>query len=230
MSSAYAYPGQAYMHTLNPLKGWYRESALDAEVKPTSNVNLNSDGSPIVSGLVVHVVGATANADPYGGVINGPGTMTFEMGCIGGQGLPMFLWPGSTDPDISNPGVPAGTSAAGDSTYGPPDFLAVFPGQTSIENMVALVASGGYELEDTEFDTDQTYSPGHYLRAVTNNTNANGGKLTNQNAAGGAGFATSSLLTVGTDTVVGMVSRGEYVNANRKPSLAFWPWFIHGTR
>lgn len=230
MSSAYTYPGQAYAHTLTALKGWYRESALDAECKLTPNVNLNSTGNPVVSGLVAHSVGVNANADPYGGVVNGPGTFQIEMGCGTDMGLPLWLWPGQNEPDISNPGVPAGTSAAGDATYGPPDFLSVFPGQTGNENMPALVSSGGYEVETTEFDTTQTYLVNQYLRTVTSNTDINGGKVTNQNASGGAPFASPGLVVVGTDTIVGIVSRGKYVNANRKSGLALWTWFIRGTR
>lgn len=229
MSSSYTYPGQAYAHTLKALKGWYSEIALDAEVKPTTNVNINSDHSPMVSGLCVHPTGANANSDPYGGTTTGPGTFAVEMGCSG-AGMPLFLWPGQNDPDISNPGVPAGTSAFGDSTYGPPDYLSVFPGQSGTENMMALVAKGPYELETTEFDTDQTYTPGQFLRAVTSNTLATAGKLTNQNASGGAGFASSAAFSPGTDTVVGIVSRGKYVNANKKQSLAFWPHYAYGTR
>lgn len=229
MSSNYTYPGQSYAHTLTALKGWYRETALDAEVKPTTNVNIGSAGLPLQSGLTVHAVGVGTYTDPYGGAISGPSTFTVEMGCGSDQGLPIFLWSGSNEPDITNPGVPAGTSAFGDSTYGPPDFGAVFPGQTGTENMAALVGSGAYELETTEFDTDQTYAPGQYLRTVTSNTSANAGKVTNQRATTSA-FGSDGLIVPGTDTVVGIVSRGKYVNANRKNALAFWCWFVRGTR
>lgn len=229
MSSNYAYPGQAYAHTLTALKGWYKEMALDAECALSSNVNLAGTGQPVHSGTVVHATGVNANTDVYGSPMNGPGTLVVEMGCGADDGIPLFLWPGENDRDISNPGVPAGTSAAGDATYGPPDFLPVLP-QITNQNMPALVGSGGYELESSEFDGDQTYATGQYLRTVTSNTDANGGKLTNQDASGGAPFATSALLTVGTDTVVGIVSRGEYVNGYRKAVLAFWTWFIRGTR
>ncbi len=147
--------------------------------------------------------------------------------------MPMWLWPGSTDPDVYNPGVPPGISAAGTTSY-IADFIAVMPPAAG-GNMPALVASGGYELETTEFDTDQTFTPGNGLRAVTSNTNANAGKLTNQGATSAA-FTSSTTLLYGDptlsawDTIVGFVSRGSYVNANRKHSLGFYPTLIPGTR
>ena len=228
MSSNYVYPGQAYAHTLTALKGWYEYGALDAEVAIGSNVNIGSVGTPPASGLVLHAVSTNANVDFYGGPINGPGTFVVEMGCGASQGLPFYLWPGANDPDVSNPGVPPGTAVAGDASYGPPDQVPVLPSATN-QNMVALVSTGGYELETTEFDTAQTYVTNQFLRAVTSNTDANAGKVTNQRATTAA-FNSAGLVVVGTDTIVGIVSRGTYTNANRKNALAFYSWFNIGTR
>jgi hypothetical protein len=228
MSSNYTYPGQGYVHTLTALKGWYSETALDAECRPSANVNIGSNGSPINSGTVVHAVSAEAAFDVYGGVINGPGTFVVEMGCGSDQGFPFFVWPGSNDPDISNPGVPPGTSAAGDSTYGPPDAISVLP-DVGGGRMPCLVAKGAYELESTEADFTQTLAVNQYLRAVTSNTLANAGKMTTQNAAT-VDFNSGGLVVVGTDTVVGIISRGKYINANRKNAVAFYPHLSRGTR
>lgn len=230
MSANYSYPGQAYAHTLTALKGWYEEGSLDIEVSLSSNVNIGSNGTPAASGIVLHGVSTITNPDPYGSVPNGPPTVVAEPGCGANHGLPLYLWPGANDPDISNPGVPAGTPAYGDSTYGPPDFVSVMPLITG-QNMTALVATGGYEVETTEFDygNSLTYATGNYLRAVTSNTLANAGKVTNQRGAT-VNFNTDGATVVGTDTIVGIVSRGQYVNANRKQALAFWTWFNIGTR
>lgn len=236
MSVSYSYPGQAYSHTLTPLKGWYEYGALDAEVKPSTNVNINSLGlAPLCSGLVVHATDKTDQADVYGGVINGPGTLVVELGCGGlTHGIPMYLWPGFSDPDISNPGTPTGTPAYGDSTYGPPDQIPVYP-PSGGGNMTALVATGGFEVETTEYDADQTYASGQPLRAVTSNTNVNGGKVTNQGASANT-FTSSQTFLQGDptlsawDTIVGVVSRETYTNANKKPALSFYTAWIPGTR
>lgn len=237
--SAPAYVGQAAQHTLTALKGWYREAALDAEVSiNTTTVNLGGttgDGL-IVSGLCIHAVSTTANTDPYGGTFTGPGTMTAEIGCGPAHGLPMFLWPNANDPDVANPGVLPGNAYS--STTVEPDFVPVFP-LYQLQNMVALVASGAYELETTEFDTTRTYAPGDALRAVTNNDNANGGKLTNQRKSttpdtmtttGATQYVANSSTVTNWDTIVGFVSRGEFVNSNKREALAFYTAFIPGTR
>ena len=186
---------------------WPRPTALDFNAALSSNVNINSTGLPPQSGMVVH---NTANG--------------FEMGANLTQ-MPIFLWPGYADFDVTNPGVPAGT-ALGGTTTNLPAWVPIRP----TGKLAGLVAVGAYELETTEFDTAQTYAINDLLRAVTSNTDVNAGKLTNQDASGGAGFATSSKLTVYTDTAVGVVSRGTYTNSFGKQVLAFWPVYLPGTR
>lgn len=230
----YSFPGQAYDRTLTALKGWYREMALDAEVAIGSNVNIGSTNEPVTPGLVVHVVSWTAALSPYGEAIDGPGTYVVELGAIGiGHGMPMYLMSNPTDPDVSNPGVPSGTPVYGNTAY-PDPYIPVLP-KASGQNLVALVASGGYEVESTEYDTAQTYTAGNPLRAVSSNTNANGGKVTNQGATSNA-FTSSTAFVHGDpgvaawDTIVGVVSRGEYTNANRRPVLGYYTWWSPGTR
>jgi len=235
---AYSYPGQAFYHTLTALKGWYKQSALDAEVALSSNVNIGSNNSPAVQGLVVHSTSWTANSDPYGGTMNGPGTLVVEMGCGSGHGPAMYLWTPPTDPDAYNPGVPAGV-AAGGTTDNVADYFPVFPPigspSTFVPNLTALVSLGGYEVETTEYDTAQTFLSGQGLRSVTSNTDADAGKVTNQrgttaafNSAGVCQFGDPTLSAW--DTIVGFVSRGTYVNANKRNALAYWTAFIPGTR
>lgn len=229
----YTYPGQNADHALTPLKGWFRETALAVEGTIGSNVNIGGVATPPCSGLVVHGVSVNANTDPYGGLFNGPGFLVFEMGCGAAQGPPIFLWPNSFDPDISNPGVIPGDPAYG-TVSRPPDFISVLP-KVSGQNMTGLVGLGAYELETTEFDTAQTYTVGNGLRTVTSNTDANAGKVTNQ-AGATAPFNSSGATVFGNpavaawDTIVGFVSRATYTNANRRACLAFWSAYLPGTR
>lgn len=218
-----SYAGMMYEHVLNVLKGWPQPYALDIEGTLSSNVNINSLGlAPVVSGLCVHVQNLVAKTS--NGVATGPNAVEFEMGA-NTKMMPLFLWPSYTDYDVSNPGVPAGVVLGG-TTTNKPGWVPIMP----VGVLVALVAKGPYELETTEFDTAQTYAANDYLRAVTSNTNVNAGKLTNQDASGGVGFATSAKCTVYTDSVVGRVSRGVYTNGNGVTVLSFWPESIPGTR
>jgi hypothetical protein len=80
-----------------------------------------------------------------------------------------------------------------------------------------LVANYGYELETTEFDTAQAYTPNQPLRAGTN------GKLTNQTVVPAAHTDTPQTSST---AVCGVVSRGKYTNAYGATVLAFWTvWY-----
>lgn len=217
------YPGQMFDHTLDALKGWPNPCAVDISGTLSSNVNRGSTGLPIYGGMCAHVQSVTAGSPPE---------PIFEMGANLAM-MPIFLWVGDADYDVSNPGVPAGTPLGGSGgvlgspgSGTPPAWVPIRPSG----HVMGLVAVGGFELETTEFDTAQNYSPNDPLRAVTSNTDTNAGRLTNQDASGGQGFATAGSFTVYTDTVVGVVSRGSYVNKHGKQALAFWPVYLPGTR
>lgn len=213
MSTTNGFLGQMFDHTLVPLKGWPSPTALDFDSPLSTNVNINSTGVPPQSGQVVHNT-----------------SLGFEMGAKLTQ-MPIFLWPGYADFDVTNPGVPAGVVIGG-TTTNLPAWVPIRP----TGKLSGLVATGSYELESTEFDTAQTYAINDLLRAVTSNTDANAGKLTNQDASGGDGFATASKCVWGDPTatnwesIVGVVSRGTYTNANGKQVIAFWPVYLPGTR
>ncbi len=231
--SNYSNPGQAFHHTLKPLKGWYEDSGIDAAGKLTSDVNIGGTNEPAQRGLIVHCDGLQTVSDPYGGTMTGPQLFNFEMGCGAAHGVPLVLWTPPTDPDVYNPGVPDGTPVYGTTT----EIAEWGSAMPSIDggNLVALVLTGAYELETTEFDTDQTYLVGQGLRCVTSNTDANAGKLTNQRGTTAA-FNSAGLTIFGDpsvaawDTIIGFVSRGKYVNSNRRSALAFYAAFYPGTR
>jgi hypothetical protein len=194
-------------HTLTPLKGWPRMTALDFDAYLSPNVNIGGTNASPLSGQVIH---NTAQG--------------FEMGANLTQ-MAVFLWPNAYDFDVQNPGVPAGVPLGG-TPGNPPAWVPIRP----TGKLVGLVAIGAYELESTEFDTAQTYVINQPLRAVTSNTDANAGKLTNQSASAGQGFGSPGLIVPYTDTVVGVVSRGAYTNSFGKQVLAFWPVYLPGTR
>jgi hypothetical protein len=239
---AYQYPGQAFYHTLKPLKGWYAESGIDAAGKLSSNVNIASTNQPATRGLVVHPVGVQTYSDVYGGTTTGPQLFSFEMGWGAGAanvptGLPMILWTPPTDPDASNPGVTPGTAPQGTtSVY--PEWVSALPPYDG-GNLVALVLSGAYELETTEYDTNValTYTVGDPLRCVTSNTDANAGKITNQrgttaafNTAGLCQYVGNSATVSTWDSLIGFVSRAAYVNSNKRQALAFYAYPVPGNR
>lgn len=124
---------------------------------------------------------------------------------VGAGHMPLFLFGSSNDPDVENPG--------GDPATEPNGWVSAMPSGGRIG---CLVAVGAYELETTEFEpvaTAGTYTPGTTLTAVNANTNATtGGRITK-------GTAYSKPLC-------GVVSRGVYVNADRRNVLCFWPVWL----
>jgi len=119
-------------------------------------------------------------------------------------GVAIFLLNGSADADVSNPG----TTASGNFMH-----KAIAPSG----KMSGLVATGGYEISTTEFDSARTYVPGDLLTATASNTNAaTGGVLTNN---GVVQFV---------NPVVGVVSSGKAKNHNGIQALSFWGVWLPG--
>jgi hypothetical protein len=183
-------PRNINAHVLNPLKGWPNPTALDFSAPLAASVLETVD--PVFAGRVGH--------------LNTSGE--YELGVPNGQSghkvhMPMFFFPNSDDPDVSNPG-----GVTGSSDDDPEGWVAVQRG-----NMLALVATGAYELETTEFSTLESYEPGDALQAATGD---------------------NGVLKKGTPythMIVGTVSRGvKYLGQlpNRQ-TLAFWPIVIQPT-
>ena len=217
-----AYLGQMFDHTLDILKG-KSPNQLDIVGSIDAAVNIGSVGTPPPAGSCMHISSVTA-------VTNSPSTPVFAMGANLNM-MPLFLLQNADDFDVSNPGVVAGVALGGDSTH-KPAWVPIMP----TGNVNCLVAKGAIEISVTEFDTAQTYAANDFLRAVTSNTDANAGKLTNQDASGGQPFANASKAVWGLpasahwESVVGRVSRGVYTNYNGKSVLAFWPESLPGSR
>ena len=140
---------------------------------------------------------------PRGRVVHLNSNGEFEMGAHN-TGVAVFLLNGSEDADVSNPG----TTAAGNFMH-----QAVAP----TGKLSGVVATGGYEIDNTEFDSARSYTPGDLLTAVANNTNATtGGRLTNEN------------VTQFVNPVVGVVSSGKHKNHNGVQTLSFWCVWLPG--
>ena len=141
----------------------------------------------------------------------------FEMGIdVAGTEMAIFLLQADTDYDVSNPGT-TGTGIFMHQSISPAG------------NMSGLVATGGYELESTEFDDppNAAYAPNQLLTALDDQTTqATGGVLSNdRDGAGGS----SGLVRQYQDAACGVVSRGEFINEHQVPVLAFWPVYLPGS-
>lgn len=132
---------------------------------------------------------------------------------ISGTQMPLYLLQSDSDADVSNPGITPGGRFM---------HIAIAPSG----NMTGLVATGGYEVETTEFDQtpNVAYAPNQLLTAaVANTTAATGGVLSNDRAgAGGSSGAVRQYV----DPACGVVSRGHYNNEHGVPVLAFWTIYL----
>lgn len=140
---------------------------------------------------------------PRGRVVHVDASGDFRPGAHN-TGVAIFLLNGSTDADVSNPG----TTASGNFMH-----RAIAP----TGKMSGLVATGGYEIASTEFDTGRTYTPGDLLTATASDSNATtGGRITNES------------VTQYVTPVVGVVSSGKAKNHNGVFALSFWTVWLPG--
>lgn len=153
------------------------------------------DHSGVVSDNVTFAI-------PQGRVMHLNDSGEFETGVTGTQ-MAIFAFNASDALTVANPG----TTASGNFVH-----QAIFPtGVTS-----GLVATGGYELSSSEFDSEEEYVPNDTLTAaVANSTLATGGVLT--------------LGTVYTDAICGVVSKGVVTNELGVDMLHFWPVYVPAT-
>lgn len=176
-------PRQMTDRTLNALKGWPSQTALDyvAEFAP----NIPGGDLPVPAGSVVSL-------NPSGQYILGVGNANV---------MPLFLFNSSDDPAVSNNGGDASTAVGG--------WVPVIPAGTAAASggALSLVATGAYELVSTAFVAG-VYPPNTPLTA-----NLSGSSEPGKLRAG----------TIGTNMIVGLVSRGVVNNGYGKQALAFWP-------
>ena len=134
----------------------------------------------------------------------------FVLGCPKGSGnvypMPMFSRKNAYDTDVTTGAVGAHT------------------GETLVREIVggmipAYVATGGFELESSEYDAAGTYTVNTALKAAAN------GKVT----------PAGSQTIYGTETIVGIVSKTPYrskasfnVNGTGDNRICFWTVFFPG--
>lgn len=139
---------------------------------------------------------------PRGRVVHLNEDGEFEMG-VHPTGVAIFLLNGSEDFDVNNPGTT-------------PGGLFMHKAIAPTGKMSGLVATGGYELDNTEFNKALEYEPGDLLTAAANNTTlATGGVLTNERSAG-------QPVRQYTEAVCGVVSSGAHKNHNGVDTLSYW--------
>jgi hypothetical protein len=141
---------------------------------------------------------------PPGSVVHVNASGNYALGVTAaGNQMPLFTFQASDDPDVANAGGDAATEAG--------VWVAINP--TGV--MMALVATGAYELVSTNFVA------ANYV-------------LNQMLTAAAVGAAAGSLVggTLGTDVIVGLVSRigtaanGTIDNGYGTSALAFWPVFL----
>ena len=178
-----AVPTQMFTNTLDAIKGWFHEAALD-------------HSAAFAGGQ--EVAGSVAQEYKQGMVASLNASDQLVLGC-GGNSVAIFLLQSEDDPDVAN----ASFSGSG-------EWVSIGPSGT----LSGLVATGGYELESTEYK-DEAYAPGQPLTSKLT-TNALCGSLQD-----GVAY---------TDAIVGIVSKAQVVSSNAavvknshgQPVLRFW--------
>lgn len=194
--------GQMFEQKLEPLKGWHAD--LNALDKSAK--------------LAASILATTVDV-PAGRVVHINDDNEFELGGSGNQ-MPLYLWQNRYKPDVANDGTSPITGFR--------HWVGIGPDGT----MHGLVATGGFEVQSTEFDKDQTYANNDLLTA-----NADG-LLTNE------GSVLSKVVPL-LDWVCGVCSPFENkdnqseglgiypasvgprgVNAQGVEMLTFWTYFL----
>jgi hypothetical protein len=192
-----------FERALDAVKGWFHLSALDKSAK--------LDNTLLVSATVVPA-GRVAVLNDVGEFIldRTDASLTAQA-----TAMPIFLWNGSDHPDVYNDGTSPVTSTV--------HWHGISP--TGV--MSGLVATGGYELQTTEFDTAQTYAVNQPLTASA------------------LGVLTNAGITVYTTWICGICSSHvqgdnqavdavqaaspgspEGLNAHGVSVLTFWTYFL----
>ncbi len=169
-----AAPREMTKYTLNALKGWPQPAAVDYHTEFADDIT-----SEVLPGSVVHL-------DSEG---------KYALGVGNNAVMPLFMFNGSTDPDVQNEAPDPATERGA--------WVPINPtGQA-----MALVAVGAYELVSTAF-VEGAYEPNDPLTSAT--AGADAGKL--------------AVGTLHTNMIVGFVSRGVVDNGYGHDAVAFWPF------
>ena len=145
---------------------------------------------------------------PPGRVVHIDANGEFALGGSGTQ-MPLYLFKGSHETDVRNDGVSSAT--------GTTHWVAIMPAGA----MIALVATGGYELQSTEYDATQTYLPNQLLTA------SGAGVLTNQAAVQYVNWICGVCSWhENSDYQAGAATAPTGQNAHKINVLTFWSYFL----
>lgn len=180
------------------------EQALDA-IKGWFHLSALDKSAPLEPTLLT---GATSV--PAGRVAHLNNSGQFELGGSGTQ-MPIFLWNGKDHPDVYNDGTSPVTSVV--------HWYGISP--TGV--MSGLVATGGYELQTTEYDSTLTYTPNQFLTASAT------GVLTNASVSTYVTWicGLTSWHVQGKQQDAAATSP-EGTNAHGVSTLTFWTYFLPG--
>ena len=151
-----------------------------------------------------------STAVPAGRVAHLNASGEFVLGCENLE-MPIFLWNGKDHPDVYNSGVSPTTSTT--------HWTAISP--TGV--MSGLVATGGYELQTTEFETD-TYAINDALTA-DNAVSTTDGKLAKR-TSGTQVCGICSVHVGGEQGVSQGTANPVGTNAHGVSTITFWPVFV----
>lgn len=192
---------QMFDRALEPLKGWFHLAALDKSAKLSA---------ALLASATVIPAGRVACINDDGEFALDRSSTSNELTC-----MPIFLWNGSDHPDVYNDGTSSITSTV--------HWIGISP--TGV--MSGLVATGGYELQTTEFAA-RTYLPNDLLTASTE------GVLTNEDVTafttwicGVASWHVQGMAD-GTDPYGGAATSPVGYNAHGVSVLSFWSYFLPG--
>jgi len=184
-------------HELQPIKGYYQFVALD-KTAPIDETALESY-SDWPAGRV--------------GYITSSGTIALANGASCTNEMPLYLWQGGDLGTIAQ-GVGADDTIHWQNTL--PAGL-----------VTGLVATGGYELQTTEFDSDETYAPNTFLTTTLDAQHVPGlivpitGKVINNWICGIASLHCQERWDLQTTP-----TSAKGTNANGKSVLTFWSYFL----
>lgn len=195
---------QMFEHGLDPIRGWFGLECLH-KTAPL-DATLRSGSTEVPAGRCAFL---TDDGEFHIDRVSGNSSNFKTV-------MPHFLWHGRDANSVYNTGV---------SPSGSTHWESIIPA----DNMFGLVATGGYELQTTEFDSEQTYLPNQLLTAANSDDHGSvdAGKLTNQIATqyinwicGVASFHENQKAT--DDAPTGPTG----TNAHGVETLTFWTYFL----
>ena len=146
----------------------------------------------------------TLSPVPRGTVMHLNSVGEWELGVGNKRVMPGFSFQASDEPDVVNDG--------GDPATDKRPYVGIVP--DAQPNIMCIMAVHPCELVSTNYNTGGSYAPNVHLTAAADNATAAGGRLT--------------PATFGTNTIVGVCSRGVVDNGYGFNGVAFWPHYIPG--